>query len=73
MTELQDYRILELETQVDKLERQVRELESLRDQLLGMSTISKWGLRALFVLAGAGGISLAWRLVQWLNSPMSKP
>jgi hypothetical protein len=58
------------------LEARVRELEGLRNQLIGMGDAAKWGYRALLVLAGYGGIDFFRHLFtaigSWLNHPMGK-
>ena len=50
----------------------MRELEALRNQLLGMSTFAKWGLRTLLIIGGWGGIDLLHKVIQWLNAPIAK-
>ena len=59
---------------IAELEQRVRNLETLRDQLFGMSTAAKYGYRALLVLAGYGGINFVHHAVitiaNWLNAPL---
>lgn len=56
---------------INDLEKRVRELEGLRNQLLGMSTFAKYGFRMLVLIAGWGGIDLLRKFAAWLNAPMN--
>jgi hypothetical protein len=55
------------------LEEKVRQLEALRNQLVGMSKAAIIGYRALYVLAGYGGIEAMHRIIAWLNAPFKHP
>jgi hypothetical protein len=72
VTSTQDWRIQQLEQQVEQLKRQVADLKSLRDNIAGMSTIAKWGFRALILLAGYGGLNVIHRIIEWLNRPLPR-
>lgn len=64
------------QAKIRELEDRLRELENLRNQLLGMSNAAKWGYRALLVLAGYGGIDFFHHTLvaigNWLNQPIGK-
>ena len=48
----------------------MKALRSLRDQLIGMSSLAKWGIRVLIALGGFGALDAVLRVIQWLNAPI---
>ena len=68
----QQWRIGKLEEDITHLEKEVRELTRLRDQLIGMGSAAKWGYRALLVAGGYGAIDGVKHLIAWLTAPVPK-
>lgn len=66
----QPWRVAQLEGRVKELEDDVKALRSLRDQLIGMSSLAKWGIRVLIALGGFGALDAVLRVIQWLNAPI---
>jgi hypothetical protein len=66
----QNWRVQQLEKEVEELKDEVRDLRSLRDNLIGISTAARWGIKILIALGGYGALNLVSRIIQWLNAPM---
>ena len=69
MNDSQSIRIAYLEKEMEELKDDVRNLRSLRDQLLGMSAAARWLYRLIAVLVSAGVIDGIIHFIQWLNQP----
>lgn len=56
---------------IAELEKRVRDLEALRNQLLGMSTAARVGFKCIVGLGGYGFLRVLLDVIHWLNAPLA--
>jgi len=66
-------RIRQLEREVEILKEDVKNLTAMQNQFLGMGNLAAFGVKAIGVLGGVGLITILYKIVQWLNAPITVP